>query len=1121
MANQGLFDFCTDIRRSMVTDPSRQAFADYVEEQGFQFLDDCLGNYLAKQDSGLIDLVKTPSRSKATKTRTTSKMHNVMTLNFEKPGDKENSKPLRPFADSLFTVAEKSPEPQSSPRASPLRDQEPSQESPIPPEEPPVDLSMIHEDDEPAEKQPPPIPSPQLAPPTYNQYMDTSVADMSLDMEPSHPISATDAPASPPERVNMDTTMEIEPSHITPEPAPEEPQKTRHSGPAEIAPLAELDTPVLPAESEPTTSTYLQTLPPTTPSIQSLHKLSQSTAQSILTFPAPAEPSKTPGAGLGKRTSWLHKVRQAKALETKKSIAGPGLVASSMDYTIGGKRKSTVFADHDADEDAKLHKVPKNISGEVAPIQLRMPSFEDMKAASRKSSFEDMKAASDFEGERSIDEPLKELRKNILEGKARIQERNGDTLYNIGTTSRPSVRSASQFDSRAPTPAESRPTSRAAHTQETQSRAPTPHDARPPSYARAPPDPIFQAPAQPRFSVSELASRRGSLEEDKPESSVFRKRSPSPRPSQRPQSPRPFPAPPQPFHLPQSSQPVFRPPSPKASKTFSKPSAAPYSSMPASMLGLGSRIPSPSGPRPQPLSKQSTQESMASDSVFDSQRSAWAPSTQETEISSQMSNGRHSLDDDDSWPISEHAGDDVEGAQWTFGAGNVDDSMTWSSGPADTRVIADTRMTDDFRASGPSPNPRSLHEPSPLPEPPSRPSSSEQHGSLPTENQLPPGSFDVDMEDEEMEDVDLSIDPSRMTVSLVSPSKNSSKASLVEPAPALGFFGQATKLMSSVLGSGKKPKLESKSSQLAKPDVKSMQLAAAAAKKDQEEKEKKASMLKKTMEIRRQQVTQKKAEEEKARAVAEEKRLKDEAERRKREREEDTSKRSIKPPTTKKAEDDSKTRKTIPEPQIKKAPEAKIETKKATEAKPAKKEIKKAPSKTNLASSSSKLVKTQVKATPTQAPSSQEPPKLKTKYQAPPKPRPVQDEASMQPSQIMHSNMAARAQAEMESAAGPTENIELPDINSDYSDSEDEDRPRYAAPDWAQSPSLRQQLEDQRAINPDEVFGTIQPLRMEEVFRGPRAGRFRARTSSANWGGNDRLTQEEQQDYERRMGYRS
>lgn len=129
-----------------------------------------------------------------------------------------------------------------------------------------------------------------------------------------------------------------------------------------------------------------------------------------------------------------------------------------------------------------------------------------------------------------------------------------------------------------------------------------------------------------------------------------------------------------------------------------------------------------------------------------------------------------------------------------------------------------------------------------------------------------------------------------------------------------------------------------------------------------------------------------------------------------------------------------------------------------------------------------------------------------------------------QPSLQLKDQMAARAKVQLQAAKQlpvSTEDIELPDVNSEYSDSEDEDRPgKFEPPNWAQSPELRAQLERQSRTNPDDIFGPVKPLRMEEVFR-TRQSRFRARTSSANWTGTDKLTVEEEREYVRRMGYQS
>lgn len=129
------------------------------------------------------------------------------------------------------------------------------------------------------------------------------------------------------------------------------------------------------------------------------------------------------------------------------------------------------------------------------------------------------------------------------------------------------------------------------------------------------------------------------------------------------------------------------------------------------------------------------------------------------------------------------------------------------------------------------------------------------------------------------------------------------------------------------------------------------------------------------------------------------------------------------------------------------------------------------------------------------------------------------------PSMLVQPQKAARVKVQIDAAKPvvhtvPSEDIELPEINSEYSDSEDEDRVRtFNPPEWAQSPELRQALEMQSTMNPDDIFGAVRPLKMEEIFKS-RTSRFRARTSSANWTGTDRLTMQEQGEYARRMGFK-
>ncbi|KAH8919123.1 hypothetical protein BT69DRAFT_1224601 [Atractiella rhizophila] len=90
------------------------------------------------------------------------------------------------------------------------------------------------------------------------------------------------------------------------------------------------------------------------------------------------------------------------------------------------------------------------------------------------------------------------------------------------------------------------------------------------------------------------------------------------------------------------------------------------------------------------------------------------------------------------------------------------------------------------------------------------------------------------------------------------------------------------------------------------------------------------------------------------------------------------------------------------------------------------------------------------------------------------------------------------------------------------SDSEAHHKKMAALPDWAQSPNLRKALlaQGEGGPNPDVLFGPIEPLRMEELFR-TRTSQFKVRSSSANWHAGDGLTQKEAEEYAKKMGYKS
>ncbi|KAM0261650.1 hypothetical protein ACHAQJ_002101 [Trichoderma viride] len=90
------------------------------------------------------------------------------------------------------------------------------------------------------------------------------------------------------------------------------------------------------------------------------------------------------------------------------------------------------------------------------------------------------------------------------------------------------------------------------------------------------------------------------------------------------------------------------------------------------------------------------------------------------------------------------------------------------------------------------------------------------------------------------------------------------------------------------------------------------------------------------------------------------------------------------------------------------------------------------------------------------------------------------------------------------------ESIELPEIQTDDDDDDDEPQGMNVAA-WADSPDLRRALMRQETMDPSQIFGPPAPLIMEEVFNKSKDKwhKFRQRTSSANWSGLDRLTEDD------------
>jgi hypothetical protein len=110
---------------------------------------------------------------------------------------------------------------------------------------------------------------------------------------------------------------------------------------------------------------------------------------------------------------------------------------------------------------------------------------------------------------------------------------------------------------------------------------------------------------------------------------------------------------------------------------------------------------------------------------------------------------------------------------------------------------------------------------------------------------------------------------------------------------------------------------------------------------------------------------------------------------------------------------------------------------------------------------------------------------------------------------------AAKSTAKSATRSSPRfqngEQIELPEINTDDEDEYDDDEHKQMFANWTDSPALRRALVEQEAVDPMQIFGAPGPLNMEDVFNKSkdRWHKFRQRTSSANWSGSDRLTEDD------------
>ncbi|KAG6813800.1 hypothetical protein H0H92_007212 [Tricholoma furcatifolium] len=1152
----GLLEWSNTIRHAMANDPGRHIFQDQLNTHGFIFLNDYLDNILSgpTQDP-LIELVKTPGRKKTAYKKLKglpSFQRGLTTLNEDNAEIHTSTSSLNTFHRELLQVAKDRPSQATVLPATTQQGGDIFNVSPVNPsdlEYPTTsahplgglseqnDLSVIAEDDETPDPTTSSGRSPRSPAPAFSlsesmeeHKMRVHTISVPFD-EPLPPATMTESssdvfhsvtldtpPQSSPDQANIPTQYSVLPKMFeTPAPITE----GRDAPSDEALPLDSV--------TEKSTETALTTSSMNSnPSVERDFEIplcdqnevpaagDKFPGSSFPPLPAPLPLRKSvripldPSVGTGhhtvatpsiqaggKRTSWLKKAREVKALEVAIKHSNTPLPPAPEPQFVGVyKRKSSEVTGSD---DEGRH--PKSSKGDImdeAPIRATPDSSQHMEVSHQQSprpigpkqaegqdgvldrfkrTVEDLgarvgKGMSKSLGVVAATSALAEAR---AAAEARVAERHHEEEKKTKTLDLAPTSLSPAVNSPIPDVTSALPsTARLLST--TASITTISEDAKP----------CNAISEERRLSISDLFPLKDSSIKMKNKSSrtitAISSRAPtaSPEPSQAAIStssagedkwkresttttPPDSPTASRPACLTQPTTAIFSKPPPVfiPPMTTSKPLFPEYGvglplnntfSMPASMsLGIGSRLASPPTSKYlEVVSRHSTSDNVDSDKIFDdTEGTAWLTETQDTDHSSRY----QSLPQRD-----------------------LDQAY-----PSPTRKEFDTPHQQDL-----------VNNKSPR---------------IDAHTILESLQVDKELEDIISHKNSTATYPEKISRSENQISLSSSQSSQSHP----GFLGQASKLFNNALGTSKKGTSDIK---------KVLQMAAVAAKKQQEENDKKVARLKE-MENRRQLAVQRKAEEEKARTHEQERKMKEDGERRKREREETTERRPLKL-AAKKEDDNTKKRK------LTNADNEKKEAKKP----PPKAIPKPLPSRPPTALSSSAAYNASLQSTTTSSSTGDSKlSKLSTpasstfqkgKAKAATSTFIAEDDVSL-PSQLVQIQMAARAKAQLQAAhlvAEPpvaSESIELPEINSEYSDSDDEDRPK-AFPGWAQSPELRQALQLQSTINPDDIFGAIRPLRMEEMFK-TRTSRFRARTSSANWTGTDQLTREEEQNYAKRMGF--
>ena len=526
----------------------------------------------------------------------------------------------------------------------------------------------------------------------------------------THTTESSDHVIKLPPQIRSSHSPIVESTEVAPQPLPSPPSAVSMFVDVSV-PLKEDDTSVSSIARNPSLSQFPSLAAPS-PFRKSIRNPRESSLEPSLTT--------TPGTGLtGNHTSWLAKVREAKAMEVtnkRASVAPSGLVAPS----LGLKRKSgeipcSLPSDGDDSEErrAKILKTGADITRAAARIEPRPPgalSHQLLATNVPEEGSADDVTTLHTDSETDMMAPLKKAIESLrartgksLAGNLTEINAQEPSPVDLGVAVSKVVDDALlhprtlRLSLSAPVPVHAAAVGTAITRTSTPPRSPQPVVK--PTIA-----PLLHDGGR-RLSVSDLVPKHDRINATSRTSSNEMSISTTPPDSPPATKKTAFFVPGGPvFNKP---PPVFVPP------PAAKPDRSPVDcgtnvskghtpDLPGYSLGapfgLGLQPTKlPKSPPRGPFSVQSTQSSLLSDNVLESQDNvpAWATRSQDTQITSQESqpvveekDRPADIDDDDSWRLDDKFA--ATDQMWTPFAGiaAVEDSMTWSTAPSESQIVS-------------------------------------------------------------------------------------------------------------------------------------------------------------------------------------------------------------------------------------------------------------------------------------------------------------------------------------------------------------------------------------------------------------------------------------------------